>query len=138
MDELIIILDELLSEVSALEETLHAEFEAIKAQDLDQLDEIQKLKENALRSLSDGRFERTAALVQGRQTDDLPANLLEKWQQLKDVTQSSQQHLKRNELVIQRKLAVLREALQSMYQTDFPQNLQLYNRTGKLSGDSGR
>jgi flagellar biosynthesis/type III secretory pathway chaperone len=138
MDELILILDELLSEVSALEETLHAEFEAIKAQDLDQLDEIQKLKENALRSLSDGRFERTAALVQGRQTDDLPANLLEKWQQLKDVTQSSQQHLKRNELVIQRKLAVLREALQSIYQTDFPQNLQLYNRTGKLSGDSGR
>jgi flagellar biosynthesis/type III secretory pathway chaperone len=138
MDELIIILDELLSEVSALEETLHAEFEAIKAQDLDQLDEIQKLKENALRSLSDGRFERTAALVQGRQTDDLPANLLEKWQQLKDVTQSSQQHLKRNELVIQRKLAVLREALQSIYQTDFPQNLQLYNRAGKLSGDSGR
>ena len=138
MDELIIILDELLSEVSALEETLHAEFEAIKAQDLDQLDEIQKLKENALRSLSDGRFERTAALVQGRQTDDLPAKLLEKWKQLKDVTQSSQQHLKRNELVIQRKLAVLREALQSIYQTDFPQNLQLYNRAGKLSGDSGR
>lgn len=138
MDELIIILDELLSEVSALEATLHAEFEAIKAQDLDQLDEIQKMKENTLRSLSDGRFERTAALVHGRQTDDLPANLLEKWQQLKGVTQSSQQHLKRNELVIQRKLAVLREALQSIYQTDFPQNLQLYNRAGKLSGDSGR
>lgn len=129
-------IDELISEVSALESALLAEFEAIKSQDLDQLDAIQKLKEELLNNLSDGRFERTAALVQ-QQVDELPSGLPEKWQQLKESTQSSQGHLKRNELVVQRKLAVLREALQAMYQRDAPQSLQLYNRTGRLTGESG-
>ena len=129
-------IDELISEVSALESALLAEFEAIKSQDLDQLDAIQKLKEELLNNLSDGRFERTAALVQ-QQGDELPSGLPEKWQQLKEATQSSQGHLKRNELVVQRKLAVLREALQAMYQRDAPQSLQLYTRTGRLTGESG-
>jgi len=138
MDELMIILDELIGDVADLEHALQAEFEAIKAQDLDQLDAIQKRKESALSRLSDGRFERTATLLEGRQTDELPANLLERWQQLKDITQNSQQHLKRNQLVVQHKLMVLSEALQSLYQTNSPGGVQLYNRTGKLSGNSDR
>jgi flagellar biosynthesis/type III secretory pathway chaperone len=101
------------------------------------LDAIQKTKEQLLHALSDGRFERTAALVQ-QHGDDLPTGLPEKWQQLKESTQASQTHLKRNELVIQRKLVVLREALQAMYQTNAPQSQQLYNRTGKLTGESRR
>lgn len=137
MSELMTHLDELIIEVTALESALQAEFEAIKAQDLDQLDAIQKTKEQLLHTLSDGRFERTATLVQ-QHVDDLPAGLPEKWQQLKESTQASQTHLKRNELVIQRKLAVLREALQAIYQTNAPQSQQLYNRTGKLTGQSGR
>lgn len=137
MSELLTHLDELIVEVAALESALQAEFEAIKAQDLDQLDAIQKTKEQLLHTLSDGRFERTATLVQ-QHVDDLPSGLPEKWQQLKESTQASQTHLKRNELVIQRKLAVLREALQAIYQTNAPQSQQLYNRTGKLTGQSGR
>lgn len=136
MNELFANLDSLLSEVLALEAALNAEFEAIKSQDLDQLDVVQKLKEESLHRLADGRFEQTITLLQSHSRDDFPSGLFEKWQQLKVSTHASQLSLKRNELVIQRKLAVLRDALQAIYQTDMPHGLQLYNRTGKLARDS--
>jgi hypothetical protein len=130
-EELIADLEALSADVAILQEALSAEFDAIKAQDLDQLDSIQLRKENALQRLSDGRFLRAMTALE---SDALAPGVLDKWQQLKDAAELGHEHLKRNELMIQRKLLVLREALQSLYQTDQRQGVQLYDRLGKLSG----
>jgi flagellar biosynthesis/type III secretory pathway chaperone len=134
MDELLSNVDSLLAEVQHLEQLLEAEFEAIKTQNLDQLDTLQQLKEASLLKLSDSRFEQTVRALKSEQPELLTSDLMNKWQQLKDTTELSQHHLKRNQLIIQQKLVVLGDALRAIYQTDAPQNLQLYNRSGKLSG----
>jgi flagellar biosynthesis/type III secretory pathway chaperone len=134
MHELLSNVDSLLAEVQHLEQLLEAEFEAIKTQNLDQLDALQQLKEASLLKLSDSRFEQTVRALKSEQPELLTSDLMNKWQQLKDTTELSQHHLKRNQLIIQQKLVVLGDALRAIYQTDAPQNLQLYNRSGKLSG----
>jgi flagellar biosynthesis/type III secretory pathway chaperone len=134
MDELLSNVDSLLAEVQHLEQLLEAEFEAIKTQNLDQLDTLQQLKEASLLKLSDSRFEQTVRALKSEQPELLTSDLMNKWQQLKDTTELSQHHLKRNQLIIQQKLVVLGDAVRAIYQTDAPQNLQLYNRSGKLSG----
>jgi flagellar biosynthesis/type III secretory pathway chaperone len=136
MDDLISNVDTLLAEVQHLEQVLQAEFEAIKTQNLDQLDLVQQQKEASLLKLSDGRFEQTVRALQTDRPEPLAAGLMDKWQQLIDATQLSQSQLKRNQLIIQQKLVVLRDALHSLYRTDAPQSLQLYNRSGKISGGS--
>jgi flagellar biosynthesis/type III secretory pathway chaperone len=134
MDDLMATVDTLLAEVRHLEQVLQAEFEAIKTQSLDQLDLIQLQKEESLLKLGDGRFEQTMRALQTSQGDRSVAGAMDKWQQLRDATQLSQSHLKRNQLIIQQKLVVLRDALQALYQTEAPGSLELYNRSGKISG----
>lgn len=127
---------ELLSgEIDALSGILNVEFEAIKAQDMALLDRIQEDKESALSRLGDGRFQALMTALEQQQALDDTALLMDKWQDLIGAAEASRGHLVRNQMLIQRKLMVLREALQSLYQTDNNQGLQLYNRLGKLAGD---
>jgi flagellar biosynthesis/type III secretory pathway chaperone len=126
---------ELLSvDIDALSGILNVEFEAIKAQDMAQLEQIQVDKENALLRLSDGRFQEIMSALEQQQAQPDSTQLQDKWQDLIGAAEASRSHLVRNQMLIQRKLMVLREALQSLYQTDSSQGLQLYNRLGKLAG----
>lgn len=136
-EQLLAELEMLSREIDALSGILNVEFEAIKAQDMEQLDRIQGDKESALLQLSDGRFQAIMSALEQQQAHHDTAHLVDKWQDLIGAAETSRNHLVRNQVLIQRKLLVLREALQSLYQTDSSQGLQLYNRLGKLAGEPG-
>lgn len=128
-------LDLLSGEIAALSVILNTEFEAIKVQDMDQLERIQQDKEDALLQLSDRRFKDVMTALEQTLAAPDAANIMDKWQALLGAAEASRGHLVRNQLLIEKKLIVLREALQSLYQTDNNQGLQLYNRLGKLAGN---
>lgn len=128
-------LDLLSGEIAALSVILNTEFEAIKVQDMDQLEQIQQDKEDALLRLSDRRFKDVMTALEQTLVAPDAANIMDKWQALLGAAEASRGHLVRNQLLIEKKLIVLREALQSLYQTDNNQGLQLYNRLGKLAGN---
>ena len=135
-EKLLVELDLLSAEIAALSDILNAEFEAIKTQDMAQLEQLQQAKEDALLQLGDGRFQNLMTALGHQPAEPDTAYILDKWQDLLDAAEASRGHLMRNQLLIQRKLIVLREALQSLYQTDIGQGVQLYNRLGKMGGDS--
>ncbi len=137
-DKLLLQIDALCSEMHELNAILDTEFEAIKRQEMDRLEGIQKEKESILTPLSDGRFQALVMAIENSgEADDSSATLLDKWENLRHITIASRDKLKRNEVLIQRKLTVLRDAVQTLYHTDNGKSLLLYNRLGKLSHGNG-
>jgi flagellar biosynthesis/type III secretory pathway chaperone len=137
-DKLLLQIDALCSEMHELNAILDTEFEAIKRQEMDRLEGIQKEKESILTPLSDGRFQALVMAIENSgEADDSSATLLDKWENLRHITIASRDKLKRNEVLIQRKLTVLRDAVQTLYHTDNGKSLLLYNRLGKLSRGNG-
>lgn len=133
-DNRLLQIDALLIEMGELNAILDAEFEAIKHQVMDQLENIQKKKEDILTRLSDERLQTLAMSIETPENlDKSTPSLFTKWENLRHTTIETQEKLKRNEVLIQRKLTVLRDAIQTLYNTDNEKNLLLYNRLGKLS-----
>lgn len=133
-DNRLLQIDALFIEMGELNAILDAEFEAIKHQVMDQLENIQKNKEDILTRLSDGRLQTLAMSIETPENlDKSTPTLFTKWENLRHTTIETQEKLKRNEVLIQRKLTVLRDAIQTLYNTDNEKNLLLYNRLGKLS-----
>lgn len=133
-DKQLLQIDVLSTEMGELNTILDAEFDAIKHQAMDQLEDIQKKKEDILTRLSDGRLQSIVMSIETSENlDNSTPTLFDKWENLRHITIESQEKLKRNEVLIQRKLTVLRDAIQTLYNTDSEKNLLLYNRLGKLS-----
>ncbi len=126
-------LESLCAEVSQFSALLDEEFEAMKAQDLARLEALQPVKERALAQLGDVRFRRVQAQLSAGEAAGLPVAVTEKWARLIEAAETIKGSLARNEVLISRKLTVVREALQTLYQTGSREGVQLYDRLGRLT-----
>lgn len=133
MTTLIVELESLCSEVSQFSALLDDEFDAMKAQDLARLEALQPIKERALAQLGDARFRRVQAQLSAGEAAGLPVAVTEKWARLVETAETIKASLARNEVLISRKLTVVRDALQTLYQTGSREGVQLYDRLGRLT-----
>jgi hypothetical protein len=83
--------------------------------------------------LGDVRFRRVQAQLSAGEATGLPVAVTEKWAGLVSSAETIKSSLARNEVLISRKLTVVREALQTLYQTGSREGVQLYDRLGRLT-----
>jgi flagellar biosynthesis/type III secretory pathway chaperone len=133
--DLIPVVDTLIVELSLLGELFNEEFGALKRQDIDLIETLQTKKEALLEQLAD---ERVAQALQTITADENPdPQLLERWHVLQEICRLNIDAQKKNEILITRKLLVLREAIQAIRRPSGQESVQLYNRLGKLGPARG-
>ncbi|NBX53734.1 MAG: flagellar protein FlgN [Betaproteobacteria bacterium] len=115
---------EALSLVDELESLLEAEFDALKAQDLDRFEVLLEQKNQVL--------ERLSQLSGVRQPEDADRLGVE-WDTFKSRMVTCRDMHRRNEILIVRKLDAIRGTLQSLVLEDPASSVEVYDRLGKIN-----
>ena len=112
--------DALVDQLAAL---LENEFEALKAQDLDQFEELLSGKNHLLSELT-----RITGVTQLNDADKLGAH----WNEFRTRMMSCRDMHRRNEILILRKLDAIRGALESLNVNDPTSPVEVYDRLGQI------
>ncbi len=128
--DLLPVVDTLIVELSLLGELFAEEFEALKRQDIDLIEALQNKKEALLEQLADDRVAEALQAIMANEDPD--PQLLERWHTLQEICRVNLDAQKKNEILINRKLLVVREAIQAIRRPGEQNPVQLYNRLGKL------
>jgi len=129
------VVNTLIVELSLLGQLFTEEFDALKRQDIDLIEALQAKKEALLEQLAD---DRVAEALQTMTADENPdPQLLERWHVLQEICRVNLDAQKKNEILINRKLLVLREAINAIRLPAGQESVQLYNRLGKLGPARG-
>jgi len=133
--KLLPIVDALILELSLLGELFTEEFDALKRQDINLIETLQTKKEALLEQLADDRVAEALRTITAEENPD--PQLLERWHALQEVCRDNLNAQKKNEILINRKLLVVREAINAIRRTGGQDSIQLYNRLGKLGPARG-
>ena len=106
-----------------LHELLEKEFEALKLQDLSEIESIQEKKLPILEYLS---------------SDSVTANLSEtsgetEWESFKSIINECKNAHRRNEILVNRRIESIKGALTTVTGQDKDDELEMYDKLGKLS-----
>ena len=110
------------SAAKELSKILELEFDALKSQDLDKFEILQKQKEPILSLL-----QTLNVPPQDKNIKDDP------WEPLRNIVSECQESHRRNEILINRKLESIRMALNTMTGNDANSSLEMYDKLGKIS-----
>ena len=117
-------LEQALALTQLLEAMLEDEFELLKAQKLDDFDDLQNSKVALLRQLTE---------ITGIDGPDAADALGPEWDEFKHRMMECRNKHRRNEVLITRKIDAIRGALQSLEVQDPTSSVEIYDRLGKLS-----
>lgn len=109
--------------VDRLNEILDHEFDALKAQNLDQFEVLLNEKNHILAELS-----RITGVRQPEDADKLGAH----WHEFRARMMTCRDMHRRNEILIMRKLDAIRGALESLNVTDPTSPVEVYDRLGQI------
>lgn len=126
----LLVLQQQLEQLQAL---LDAEFCALRDQDLDLLDRLVLNKESIIGELGEQSLESVIAEASRTANAASGTELQAQWQALTVLASNCRDLQKRNEILIDRKLSVVRTALSSLVAPTTPESVQTYTRQGKLS-----
>jgi len=132
---LLSVVDTLILELSLLGELFTEEFDALKRQDINLIETLQTKKEALLEQLADERIAEALQAITAEENPD--PQLLERWHILQEICRNNLDAQKKNEILINRKLLVVREAINAIRRTGGQDSIQLYNRLGKLAPARG-
>ena len=113
-----------LAKAGSLEQLLEAEFDQLKAQNLDAFEATQSSKNALLQELT------RLAGIEGPESADA---LGPEWDGFKEHMMHCRDLHRRNEVLIHRKIEAIRGALQSLQVEDPTSSVEIYDRLGKLS-----
>lgn len=113
-----------LAKAGSLEQLLEAEFDQLKAQNLDAFEATQSSKNSLLHELT------RLAGIEGPESADA---LGPEWDGFKSQMMHCRDLHRRNEVLIHRKIEAIRGALQSLQVEDPTSSIEIYDRLGKLS-----
>jgi flagellar biosynthesis/type III secretory pathway chaperone len=115
-----------------LQKLLQAEFQALKKQDLDALDRLVVTKEQIVSQLGDKSMESLIDDAAGAAKSAGDGESAAQWRTLTGLASTCRNMQKRNEILIDRKLAVVRTALSSLV-APADAGVQTYNRQGRMT-----
>lgn len=115
-----------------LRELLEAEFEALRKQDLDALDRLVVTKEQIVSQLGDKSLETLIDDASAAANATSDGEFQAQWRTLTGLASNCRNLQKRNEILIERKLAVVRTALSSLVTPANPE-VETYDRQGRMS-----
>ena len=113
-----------------LHQLLNDEFEALKLQNLDLFEKIQKQKVEIIHGLSTFSPKKDASRVPETQIAH-PADA--EWDELMDLMAACKELHLRNEILINRKLDATKGALQALHLEEPTSSVEVYDRLGKIS-----
>jgi flagellar biosynthesis/type III secretory pathway chaperone len=109
--------------VARLEALLEQEFEALKAEDLKDFDQLNQSKDKLLKELM--------ALTGVYKAED--AHKLDpQWNEFKDKMRYCRNLHRRSEILVSRKLDAIKGALESMRSVSYTSNVETYDKLGKV------
>jgi flagellar biosynthesis/type III secretory pathway chaperone len=124
-------LNALQQDLGKLESLLTAEFDALKTQNLNRLENLLAEKEAMIGALGEQSLDSVLADLASQ--PDKGVELEMRWQQLTGLARRCRDLQKRNEILVERKLSVVRSALSSLVAPEAGLAIETYNRQGKLS-----
>jgi len=118
------------SDLALLEEVLHQEFSVLKNQDIDSFDALHLRKEAIIARISGVNLEACMAILRD---DNVPKEVKSSWSSIEELGAHCRELQKRNEVLIDKKLTVVTEALNALRYPhgESPQNF--YSPKGKLT-----
>ena len=112
---------------SRLQDLLNEEFEALKGQNLDQFEKVQKEKVEIIHTLS------TFSPKKNTKNNDLANPDDSAWDDFMQIMASCKNLHMRNEILINRKLDATKGALHALQSQEPTSSVEVYDRLGKLS-----
>jgi len=118
------------SDLALLEEVLQQEFSVLKNQDIDSFDALHLRKEAIIARISGVNLEACMAILRD---DNVPIEVKSSWSSIEELGAHCRELQKRNEVLIDKKLTVVTEALNALRYPhgESPQNF--YSPKGKLT-----
>ncbi len=118
------------SDLALLEEVLQQEFSVLKNQDIDSFDALHLRKEAIIARISGVNLEACMAILRD---DNVPMEVKSSWSSVEELGAHCRELQKRNEVLIDKKLSVVTEALNALRYPhgESPQNF--YSPKGKLT-----
>jgi len=118
------------SDLALLEEVLQQEFSVLKNQDIDSFDALHLRKEAIIARISGVNLEACMAILRD---DNVPMEVKSSWSSIEELGAHCRELQKRNEVLIDKKLTVVTEALNALRYPhgESPQNF--YSPKGKLT-----
>jgi len=118
------------SDLALLEEVLQQEFSVLKNQDIDSFDALHLRKEAIIARISGVNLEACMAILRD---DNVPKEVKSSWSSIEELGAHCRELQKRNEVLIDKKLTVVTEALNALRYPhgESPQNF--YSPKGKLT-----
>ena len=104
-------------------ELLEQEFEALKAQDLNSLELLQEKKTSLLNYLSSESIKKNV----------LSGNQSKEWIPFKNLMTQCKESHRRNEILVTRRLDSIKSALSTLTGQNKEEELEMYDRLGKIS-----
>ncbi len=121
---------EAVGSANKLYQLLNDEFEALKQQNLDLFEKIQKEKVEIIHRLSTFSPKKDNQNVSDNQTAH-PADA--EWDELMELMRACKELHLRNEILINRKLDATKGALQALHLEEPTSSVEVYDRLGKIS-----
>jgi flagellar biosynthesis/type III secretory pathway chaperone len=109
---------------------LESEFTALQARQLDDFETLQSQKEALIARISTIDLDRCASFLDQPDTPDASRAL---WQDIGTRTSQCQQMQKRNEILMDKKLQVVRDTLRALQYPGRPAEQTFYGPRGKLT-----
>jgi flagellar biosynthesis/type III secretory pathway chaperone len=130
MTDQILQFEALKNDLVLLEEVLEQEFVVLKNQDMDSFDALHARKEAIIARISGVNFDACMAILKD---DNVSMEIKSSWSSVEELGSQCRKLQKRNEVLIDKKLSVVTEALNALRYPhgDSPQNF--YSPKGKLT-----
>jgi flagellar biosynthesis/type III secretory pathway chaperone len=130
MTDQILQFEALKNDLVLLEEVLEQEFVVLKNQDMDSFDALHARKEAIIARISGVNFDACMAILKD---DNVSMEIKSSWSSVEELGSHCRKLQKRNEVLIDKKLSVVTEALNALRYPhgDSPQNF--YSAKGKLT-----
>jgi flagellar biosynthesis/type III secretory pathway chaperone len=130
MTDQILQFEALKNDLVLLEEVLEQEFVVLKNQDMDSFDALHARKEAIIARISGVNFDACMAILKD---DNVSMEIKSSWSSVEELGSHCRKLQKRNEVLIDKKLSVVTEALNALRYPhgDSPQNF--YSPKGKLT-----
>jgi flagellar biosynthesis/type III secretory pathway chaperone len=130
MTDQILQFEALKNDLVLLEEVLEQEFVVLKNQDMDSFDALHARKEAIIARISGVNFDACMAILKD---DSVSMEIKSSWSSVEELGSHCRKLQKRNEVLIDKKLSVVTEALNALRYPhgDSPQNF--YSPKGKLT-----
>ena len=130
MTDQILQFEALKNDLVLLEEVLEQEFVVLKNQDMDSFDALHARKEAIIARISGVNFDACMAILKD---DNVSMEIKSSWSSVEELGSHCRKLQKRNEVLIDKKLSVVTEALNALRYPHGDSSQNFYSHKGKLT-----